>query len=461
MKLRIAALFISLCMLLSGCMGLEQNTESLMRPPKLSVEQQNIFAALSAAVGDEIVLKYPSGGEYRSAFVMYDIDSNGEDEVIAFYSTSADSDDLRINILDKQDGEWYSIYDEGAGLASEIDSISFLPITKTNPVNIVISFEMLPLQQKTLCVYSFVDGKLVVEFESDYSSSLIQDFDGDGLDELFLLYNVEQSMAKAMIVDTLYTGGPLTVVNEVEMNKDVKEYLQFSVEPEYDDEQQTQTDKEQQPSSYKIYIDGRTAARGNYVTELVRLKGNTLTNLLVNEEGIYYYTDWRNVALLTQDHNNDGVLDIPGGIKIPDWPNESEESPVTLIQWDNYYDEEFMSIGYTLVNRTFGFSFDYPALWGNNIAVKQTEDGYEWQMYELLDQDDLLESEEKKPLGDELLRIRVYPNDLYFDEYSSEDYTRIGSNDEYTYYAYFPKFEEGMTNELTISWDEFVALFHY
>ncbi len=455
MKLRITALLVVVCMLFSSCMSLAQGTDSLMRPPKLSVEQQRIYAALSAAVGDSIVLKYPGQGEHRSAFVMYDIDNDSEEEIIVFYASSQ-SDDVRMNILKLQGGEWYSVYDS-LGLGPEIDSISFRHITSKKQLNVVVSYEVPSIQQKVMAVYSYKDSQLVEEFVSDYTSSLIQDFDEDGLEELFLLYNAESVIAKAMYVDTLYTSGPPVVMGEAELSTDVKQYVQILAEPEYHYPDTVSQDVQDKPSSYKIYIDGVTAAKGNHTTELVRLQNRSLKTLLV-EDGVHN-TNWRSVSILTQDRNNDGVMDVPKGISIPGSPTESKESAVALIEWYNYIDDTFMSTSYTLVNRMFGFSLDYPTKWGNNIAVKQSEDGYEWRMYRYLEvSKNAKDSSETSAIGDELLRIRVYNNNNFFDEYSSEGYHEIGKCDDFTYYAYIPETEG--KNEFAITFDELLTLFH-
>lgn len=462
MKLRIAAMLACACLLLSGCMSLAQGTENLMRPPKLSVEQQKIYAALSAVVGDDIVLKYPGDGEHRSAFVMYDIDGDGEEEVIVFYASSSQSDNLHINILNKQGEDWYSIYD-AVGEGPEIDSIAFRNITNTGSINIVVSYEMLSMQQKVLCVYTYKNNKLLEEFKCDYTSSLIQDFDNDGLDELFLLYNVETIIAKAMYVDTLYTFGAPTVMSEVELSTDVKQYVQIIAEPEFP--AQAEAAKAQRPNafSYIVYIDGLTSAKGNHTTELVRLRNNSISNLLVSEDNVHNI-NWRYVSLLTQDRNNDGVMDVPKGVPIPGWPTDSKESVVTLIEWYNYIDDQFLPINYTLVNRMFGFSLDYPAAWsawGKKIAVKQSDDGYEWQLYEYFENNsNAQEGGKSSVLGSELLRIRVYSNNNFFDEYNTEGYVELGACEEYTYYGFIP--EQGATkNDLAITYDELAELFRY
>ena len=55
--------------LLSGC-TFGSSIDNLMAPPKLSVEQDQIYSALTDAAGSSISLKYPKSGKYLSAFII-------------------------------------------------------------------------------------------------------------------------------------------------------------------------------------------------------------------------------------------------------------------------------------------------------------------------------------------------------------------------------------------------------
>ncbi len=78
-------IFPLLCvmLLLSSCTGINSTVTDLMKPPKLTQKQEEIYSALQTAVGtDKITLKYPKSGNYRSAFVFRDIDQDGEEEAL-------------------------------------------------------------------------------------------------------------------------------------------------------------------------------------------------------------------------------------------------------------------------------------------------------------------------------------------------------------------------------------------
>ena len=70
---------------MSGC-SLNFSAETLLAPPKLSDEQTEIYNALTASAG-RVDLRYPRTGEYRSAFVMHNLDSELSDEAIVFYES--------------------------------------------------------------------------------------------------------------------------------------------------------------------------------------------------------------------------------------------------------------------------------------------------------------------------------------------------------------------------------------
>ena len=88
---------------LGGC-GFSAGIDTMMKPPKLNVEQEQIYSALTERIGSKVSLKYPKSGDYLSAFIISDIDEEPTNEAIVFYERNgitADEISLRINILDK------------------------------------------------------------------------------------------------------------------------------------------------------------------------------------------------------------------------------------------------------------------------------------------------------------------------------------------------------------------------
>ncbi|MDE7225959.1 MAG: hypothetical protein K2N49_03750, partial [Ruminococcus sp.] len=70
---RISAVCSAVLFPLTGC-TFGANIDMLMTPPKLSIEQEQIYSALTDAAGESVSLKYPKSGKYLSAFIVEDID---------------------------------------------------------------------------------------------------------------------------------------------------------------------------------------------------------------------------------------------------------------------------------------------------------------------------------------------------------------------------------------------------
>lgn len=122
-KLLRGAAALTAALALCGCSG--ASIENLLTAPKLTQEQSKIYQALINSTGSSVRLKYPRGGEFRSAFVLQNIDDEPGDEALVFYesqSVQSGESALRLKVLDQYDGEWQAVYDL-ACVGSEVDSI--------------------------------------------------------------------------------------------------------------------------------------------------------------------------------------------------------------------------------------------------------------------------------------------------------------------------------------------------
>lgn len=196
-KLRLAAAVLALCLALTGCMKIENTIEDLMSPPKLSEEQENIFAALYASAGDDISLKYPKTGENRSAFVMKDLDSDGVNEALVFYTSNIMGDNVRINVLDCINGEWVSLY-ECVGMGPEVESVSFPHMTSAEAGNIVIAYNMLNRKDKVIAVYSYNSERIVEKFSQNIPILLFRIWTATAWTRFFLLTTATERMFRRL-----------------------------------------------------------------------------------------------------------------------------------------------------------------------------------------------------------------------------------------------------------------------
>ena len=103
MRKKLIAVCLVVMFLLTGCNYTQTGIEDLLKPPKLSEQQNEIYTALQASTGSNIRLVYPRKGDFTSAFLINNIDDESTQEAIVFYMREDNvnaTNTLRINVLD-------------------------------------------------------------------------------------------------------------------------------------------------------------------------------------------------------------------------------------------------------------------------------------------------------------------------------------------------------------------------
>ncbi|MBQ3841362.1 MAG: hypothetical protein II820_01590 [Ruminiclostridium sp.] len=186
LKKRILSLAAAAVLTLSSCSA---QVEELLSPPRLDGEQTEIYSALRKFTSGDIIFKYPRSGQYRSAFVVTNLDSEPTDEAIVFYEVPnvSDGSSLRMNFLDKQDGKWVSVYDFAAS-GSEVDSVRFEDLGSGSTM-IIVTYLMQSTSDRYTSVMTYSDGfpEELMSVRNIFMD--VFDTDGDGSGEMFVITN--------------------------------------------------------------------------------------------------------------------------------------------------------------------------------------------------------------------------------------------------------------------------------
>lgn len=362
-------LLLTIAVLFAGCGTLSFNSaENLVRPPKLSGDDGALQAAFEKAVSDkgEYILKYPSAGEYRSAYVRYDCDSDGEDEAFVFYSLKAEAMSVYMVMLDYANGEWSAV-GEMPGEGSDVYSIEFCDLNHDGIAEVLVGWSSLDAKSnKKLSVYcSYKNSQnlnyRVLAIES-YTSMDTVDLDNDGEKEILLAlisstsdtYTTEARLLK------MTTDSP----SEYHMNPvgQVSLYSETTAITAI-------TSYEKNRKNY-VYID--EAAGDTYLTEILYWdqEQNTLVApLQVDMLSIASCPTSRSIALGCTDINGDGVPEIPATALMPDSSVVKKVTPETdtsvpaenvyIIHWKQYENGQFRTVSSFINNRYDGFKFKY------------------------------------------------------------------------------------------------------
>ena len=167
---------------LSGCDLYQPDVDSLLSPPVLSALQNEVDLALQDVVGEDFKLRYPSGGSYRSPYIFSDLDGDGAEEAVVFY-TAGEEPLVYLQVLDRQEGRWRA-YNALPGLEGEVLFVDFHHLQSDSITDLLVGWSEPDLQYNTLCLYRYQDNSLTELFRVNYDGITVADFDRNGTEEL-------------------------------------------------------------------------------------------------------------------------------------------------------------------------------------------------------------------------------------------------------------------------------------
>lgn len=347
------AVMVSGVMLLCGC-SFGASLDTLLLPPSLGMEQEQIYQALQDAVGKDIKLQYPKSGEYLSAFILSDIDGDAENEALVFYSKtglSATENSLRINVLDKVSDKWGSVCDVPAE-GAEIERVIISPIGEYTDPQIVIGYSIVDQSDKGLVVYDYENNGLSQDFTATYSMFDIHDLDGDGMQELLVLQ-----------ADPAAAGAKAAVYVPDKEKKYRK--TQLSLRSSCTGFSQVLYATREDGSAV-VYADMLTGVT-NIQTEVFSFDGNVLSHVLEDESTASETT--RSVGCLTLDIDGDGTPEIPVQTVFPGYEGNAADQNIRLTRWmtvgENRLEEKYR--GYYSVSE--GYAFMLPQSWQSEVTA--------------------------------------------------------------------------------------------
>lgn len=443
-KLVAAAVSVLLLCLLSGCdTFLFSSVDNLMRPPKISGEvNSQLMEAFESVIGLKYSLKYPLSGEYQSPCVMYDMDNDGTEEAIIFYTPENESTSVRMAFFDYS-GEKWTIVSDFKGLGNSINQISFEDIKNDGSVQVVVSWGFFDTKTASiLSIYNvgFSEDNIInsvqLIFNEPYSAMKIFDVDGSGSKEIFLISSLT-SNENVKKIGTLYavrSDDTIASVSSVTMDSTVSGYSSIKLEPA----------TENKP--YRIFVD---ALKGDISmsTEIIYWdsKTNGLASPLLNTDTQSVTATTRSIRIESRDINGDGLIETPLQVPLPgsyttssslkaevstsDSLSVNTNTPVTasvfLTKWCTFSaDNKFVPVAYAAINSSDYYILNFKTEWLDKITIENDVENRVWTFYEINKSD--------SALGDKLFSIATIPGSDWSEE-KYRGYIKIAENNSLVY----------------------------
>ena len=347
-----AAFCLLCCLLFSGCTP-GATVDSLLKPPSLSEEQQQIYLALQDAVGSGITLQYPRAGANLSAFTVVDLDGDGEDEALVFYkktNLAAVENGLRLSVLDQVKGKWMSVCDRPAD-GTEVERIVVSAMGDETQNQIFVGYSGVDQSDKSLTVYRYGDSQVEQLFTAAYTMFDVADLDGDQAQELLVLGKLTENASSSAAMYRLQDGS-------------IKDNGKLDLRTGFTDFSQvlygTLSD-----GTTGIYIDGATGP-SSLQTEILHVQSDTLAYVLADGDTVAKTN--RSVGYLSMDLDGDGVVEIPVQEPFPGYAADASEQ-VRLTRWLSVSGEQLTEKerGYFSLND--GCVFLLPLSWYDTVTA--------------------------------------------------------------------------------------------
>lgn len=345
------------CVMMCGC---SVSMDNLLIPPKLTAEQNEIYRELLNSVGS-VKLKYPKSGEYRSAFVLKDIDDEAGIEALVFYESKnvqSGESALRMKILDKNNGKWEAVYDLACP-GSEVESISFSSLGNSGKVDIIVCYSMFNQTEKSFVVLNYQDKIPQVLFTSVYSCLEVFDLNNDGLDELV---SVSTDKVNQVSVAMMFTNG----VNGFEK---LSETMIFGKAATYTRCTKGRLDKDN-PALFLDYTKGN----GQSGTDVLYCYDNALfcpdgwgggsgsvnISRVVNDYMAEIYS---------MDIDGDGFIEIPATTPLPGYEISPKGEQLCAVMWYTVKDDLYVPDHYSYYSGKYRFALLFPNRWRGIVSA--------------------------------------------------------------------------------------------
>lgn len=346
---------------------------SLIKPPKVEGENLDIQTAFEKYASDDYLLKQPIKGDYRSAYTFIDLDGDDDNEVIVFYSFKSEIDIVRMNVLDKVDGEWESIADFKS-LHNQIQEIEFADLNGDKYKEIIVGWATYQDDySKLLSVYRISDesGEVSIEsvFDDSYSLFRVMDIDCDGKNDILnLKYFATGNSAEYIAAFLSYDNDAVVEKGSTVLDRSISSVT--AVASDYNDKS----------SLRRIYIDGYKVDSG-MATDCFswNKENNEFQRYLIDGMTVSAVTS-RTTSVMCDDINSDGIVEMPVEEFLPASNVISSERTTvqsqSLTRWVQLVDDTAQTIEYHLINSAASYSLLFDEKWLGKITVENdTETG--------------------------------------------------------------------------------------
>ena len=354
---------VLLCLLLAGCSmpGEQVQVEELLRAPKLSGDYGDVQTALNDWLGASEQLKCPMQGDLLSPFLLQDLDGDGRQDAAVLYTT-AQSSNVCIAILQKDDADIWHVRQNVEGLADTVESVGLAQLQPGDATQLVVGYTAAQ-GDHYLAVYSYTDGVLSTILEQQYQQYLVEDITGGGNQDLILM-------------STLEDGGVQIELLTVDKEGSFQQVAVMGLSANRFAGCASVAAGVGADGRHYLVLDGWTGISGNNLASVL-LRFDEDTQQMVPADQIstekLYTASLRNVpSLVSQDLDGDGIVEIPTQPDEAGLLNMSQSRRMDFIVWMDYTSPH-PEKSFGLLDEETNCYIELPMEWEGNLKLTDSE----------------------------------------------------------------------------------------
>lgn len=371
------AFVLTACVLFSSCssVSLIEPVGSLLTPPLYYPEYEELVEAFKLTAGADIQFCIPYEGDYNSAFVVENIDSDDDDEALIFSKDKKDSV-AKMHYFNSENGEW-RLVGEFSGYGNSVRNVTVSDLDNDGTDELIVVWstsgvstgDIMSVYRKNPTELLFREIANEVCLISD-----VLDIDSDNFNEIFYITqstsgNTVQKSAKVLKLSV----NSVVIMGETKLDPNISSYASLKAE------------KASENSPMKIYVDALKGER-QMITEMIYWDSekSALVAPWLDKETLTNNKTLRYEPVECADINNDGKIDIPvqmefGFSKTEQDQLESEKLYLTV--WLNYEDDKAYVVSNTLINLNDGYVISLTEEEVNSIGVRAYNQKNCWVVY--------------------------------------------------------------------------------
>lgn len=367
MKLKYTALFAAvlfMILLLNGCSLSVKPPDMLMAPPKLTGGFQDLQDEFEKVIGSDVTFITPVNGEHTSAFIVEDMNSDGKEDAIVFYSPKEGDETAIFSVFNKNEDDEWTFIKTVKGAGNSVDTVIIEDINNDKIKEVVVGWNLFT-SKKQFTVYE-PDNRSAEDYfracgSSPYDLITTADLNGDENNELFFtLFDTTASVPEASASLAVIENSKMKILDKIVLDSNISGYS----------------------AVYRDTVDGQTVIYADalknehdMITEIILwdTKSSKLVDPVINSQNHTNTATWRNSRISVQDFDKDGHLEIPAGLEIPGSSvvvaGALQDETLCFTCWSSFNGTKLKAEKYMIYNDNEGYSLDIPSSWIGKISV--------------------------------------------------------------------------------------------